>query len=156
VLKNPSHLFALDALFATYPDALVIQCHRPAETIMASMCSLSQHTTEGWSNSFVGAAIGTDSLETWSRGLERFNAVRATQNPAQFCDVDYVDLIRDPMGTVSNIYSHFGIELTDDARAAIERTADESKQGPRAPKHTYSLADYGLTEDQVKERFKGL
>ncbi len=49
VLKNPSHLFALDALFATYPDALVIQCHRPAETIMASMCSLAQHTTEGWS-----------------------------------------------------------------------------------------------------------
>ena len=32
VLKNPSHLFALDALFATYPDALVVQCHRPAET----------------------------------------------------------------------------------------------------------------------------
>ncbi len=48
VLKNPpSHLFALDALFNTYPpDALVIQCHRPAETIMASMCSLAQHTTE--------------------------------------------------------------------------------------------------------------
>ena len=58
VLKNPSHLFALDALFATYPDALVIQCHRPAETIMASMCSLAQHTTEGWSNTFVGATIG--------------------------------------------------------------------------------------------------
>ncbi len=54
VLKNPSHLFALDALFATYPDALVIQCHRPAETIMASMCSLAQHTTDGWSNTFVG------------------------------------------------------------------------------------------------------
>ena len=96
VLKNPSHLFALDALFATYPDALVIQCHRPAETIMASMCSLSQHTTAGWSNTFVGPTIGADSLETWSRGLERFNAVRATQNPAQFCDVDYFELIREP------------------------------------------------------------
>ena len=47
VLKNPSHLFALDALFAAYPDALVVQCHRPAETIMASMCSLAQHTTDG-------------------------------------------------------------------------------------------------------------
>ena len=156
VLKNPSHLFALDALFATYPDALVIQCHRPAETIMASMCSLAQHTTDGWSHNFVGATIGADELETWSRGLERFNAVRATQNPAQFCDVDYVELIRDPMGTVANIYGHFGIELTDDARAAIERTDEESKQGPRAPKHEYSLADYGLTEDQVKERFAGL
>lgn len=156
VLKNPSHLFALDALFATYPDALVIQCHRPAETIMASMCSLAQHTTAGWSNTFVGATIGADSLETWSRGLERFNAVRASQNPGQFCDVDYVDLIADPIGTVEAIYAHFGIEMTDAARAAIEHTDAESKQGPRAPKHTYSLADYGLTEEQVAERFRGL
>ena len=38
VLKNPSHLFALDALMTAYPDALVIQTHRPVETIMASMC----------------------------------------------------------------------------------------------------------------------
>jgi len=156
VLKNPSHLIALDAVFATYPDALVIQCHRPAETIMASMCSLSQHTTAGWSNSFVGETIGADSLDTWSRGLERFNAVRAKQNPAQFCDVDYFELIKEPLRTVEDIYAHFGIELTGEARAAIARADDESKQGPRAPKHTYSLADYGLTEDQVKERFRGL
>jgi hypothetical protein len=156
VLKNPSHLFALDALFAVYPDALVIQCHRPAETIMASMCSLAQHTTAGWSNRFVGATIGADSLETWSRGLERFNAVRATQNAAQFCDVDYDDLARDPIGTVETIYSTFGIDLTDEARAAIAGTDERSKQGPRAPNHSYSLADYGLTEEQVKERFAGL
>jgi len=156
VLKNPSHLFALDALFATYPDALVLQCHRPAETIMASMCSLAQHTTAGWSSTFVGETIGADSLETWSRGLQRFNAARREHDPAQFYDVDYFDLIRDPIRTVEDIYSHFGIEMTEDARAAIQRTDDESKQGPRAPKHTYSLADYGLTEEQVKERFKGL
>jgi len=156
VLKNPSHLFALDALFAAYPDALVIQCHRPAETLMASMCSLAEHTTAGWSNTFVGPTIGADSLETWSRGLERFNSVRAMQNPAQFCDVQYVDLIRDPVGTVEEIYARFGIEMTDAARTAIKDTDDQSKQGPRAPKHSYSLADYGLTEDQVKERFRGL
>ncbi len=156
VLKNPSHLFALDAVFAVYPDALILQCHRPAETIMASMCSLAQHTTEGWSNTFTGEVIGADSLETWSRGLKLFNAERAKQNPAQFYDVDYFELIREPIRTVENIYSHFGIEMTDEARAAIQRTDEESKQGPRAPKHTYSLADYGLTEEQVKERFKGL
>ena len=156
VLKNHSHLFALDALFATYPDALVIQCHRPAETIMASMCSLAQHTTAGWSNTFVGETVGADSLETWSRGLQRFNAARREHDPAQFYDVDYFELIRYPIRTVENIYTSFGIEMTEDALAAIHVTDDESKQGPRAPKHTYSLADYGLTEEQVKERFKGL
>jgi len=73
-----------------------------------------------------------------------------------FCDVDYFDLIKEPLRTVENIYTQFGIEMTAAARSAIAHTDDESKQGPRAPKHTYSLADYGLAEDQVKERFRGL
>lgn len=156
ILKNPSHLFALDAVFATYPDALVIQCHRPAETIMASMCSLSQHTTAGWSNSFVGAQIGADALDTWSRGLELFNAERAKHDPAQFLDVDYSQFIADPVGTVENVYRHFGLPYTDAARAAVEDVNAASKKGPRAPKHTYSLADYGLTVEAVRERFAGL
>ena len=155
VLKNPSHLFALDALFAAYPDALVVQCHRPAETIMASMCSLAQHTTEGWSNSFSGDVIGQDALETWSRGLRLFDAERAKHDPAQFCDVDYVEFIKDPIAAVEGIYRRFGIEVTDAARTAMTDMHAQSQQGPRAPKHTYSLADYGLTEGQVRDRFEG-
>ncbi|EUA51891.1 sulfotransferase domain protein [Mycobacterium xenopi 3993] len=155
MLKNPSHLFALDALMATYPDALVIQTHRPVETIMASMCSLAQHTTEGWSNTFVGAQIGYDAMETWSRGLERFNAARAKYNPAQFYDVDYADFVADPIGTVKAIYRHFGLTLTDEALAAMEKATPKAKPAP-GPKHRYSLADYGLTAESVKERFAGL
>ncbi len=156
VLKNPSHLFALDAVFAVYPDALILQCHRPAETIMASMCSLAQHTTEGWSNTFKDEVIGADSLETWSRGLE---TVQHRTRQAQSGAVLRCRLLRAHPRTDQ----HRGKDLLalryradDEARAAIQRTDEESKQGPRAPKHTYSLADYGLTEEQVKERFKGL
>ena len=156
VLKNPSHLFALDALFATYPDALVVQCHRPAETIMASMCSLAQHTTEGWSNVFSGEVIGQDSLETWSRGLEAFDAVRAKHDQAQFYDLDYFEFIKEPISVVEKIYGQFGIEFTDAAREAMTTMHAASQRGPRAPKHTYSLADYGLTDQQVKARFAGL
>ncbi|WP_231117872.1 sulfotransferase family protein [Mycobacterium colombiense] len=156
VLKNPSHLFALDALMATYPDALVIQTHRPVETIMASMCSLAQHTAEGWSTSFTGAQIGSDAMETWSRGLERFNTARAKYSPSQFYDVNYKELIADPMGTVADIYRHFDLTLTEEARAAMEKTHADSQSGARAPKHTYSLADYGLSTETVKERFAHL
>ncbi|MDT5348552.1 MAG: hypothetical protein QOH91_1839 [Mycobacterium sp.] len=156
VLKNPSHLFALDALMATYPDALVIQTHRPVETIMASMCSLAQHTADGWSTNFVGAQIGADAMDTWSRGLDRFNTARAKYDSAQFYDVDYRDLISDPIGTVADIYRHFGIALTDEARKARADIHAQSQTGERAPKHTYSLADYGLSVETVKERFAGL
>jgi hypothetical protein len=155
VLKNPSHLFALDALMSTYPDALVVQTHRPVETIMASMCSLAQHTAAGWSNTFIGAQIGYDAMETWSRGLDRFNGARAKYDPAQFYDVDYVDFIADPIGTAADVYRYFGIKLTAEARQAMTDIHAESKTGPRAPKHTYSLADYGLTAESVKARFDG-
>lgn len=130
VLKNPSHLFALDALMATYPDALVVQTHRPVETIMASMCSLAQHTTEGWSTKFVGAQIGADAMDTWSRGLERFNAARAKYDSAQFYDVDYHDLIADPLGTVADIYRHFGLTLSDEARQAMTTVHAEPERCP--------------------------
>jgi hypothetical protein len=156
VLKNPSHLHALDAIFATYPDALIVQCHRPAETIMASMCSLAQHTTEGWSNTFNGAVIGEDALETWSRGLRLFDAERAKHDPAQFYDLDYFAFIKDPFSTVEAIYRQFGLDYTDAARSAMEEMHAESQKGPRAPKHTYALEDYGLTPEAVKERFAGL
>jgi hypothetical protein len=141
---------------STYPDALVIQTHRPVETIMASMCSLAQHTADGWSSSFVGDQIGADSMETWSRGLERFNTARTKYDPAQFYDVDYRALIADPLGTVADAYRHFDIALTDDARQAMEKSHADSQSGERAPKHSYSLADYGLTAEEVKERFAGL
>lgn len=156
VLKNPSHLFALDALMASYPDALVVQCHRPAETIMASMCSLSAHTTAGWSHRFTGAQIGADAMDTWARGLALFNTERARHDPAQFCDVEYADFVTDPIATVAGIYTHFGLELTEPARTAMEAMHEESRRGPRAPKHRYALADYGLSAEQVRERFADL
>ena len=153
VLKNPSHLFALDALMAAYPDALVVQCHRPPETILASMCSLAQHTSAGWSRTFVGDRIGADALQTWSRGLALFDAERAEHDPRQFYDVDYADFVADPLGTVAGIYRYFHLPLSDAAEAAMAADYAESRTGPRTPSHRYSLADYGLTAEQVRAAF---
>ena len=38
VLKNPSHLVALDALMSVYPDALVVVCRRDPVASVASAC----------------------------------------------------------------------------------------------------------------------
>jgi hypothetical protein len=57
---------------------------------------------------------------------------------------------------VADIYRKFDIPLTDAARQGMEDSHAESQTGARAPKHTYSLADYGLTTEAVKERFAGL
>ncbi|MEU6561920.1 sulfotransferase family protein [Nocardia nova] len=153
VLKNPSHLFALDALMSVYPDALIIQTHRDPVTIMGSSCSLSEQATKGWSNAFTGATIGRTQLELWTRGLREFTAARARYNPAQFLDIEFDELRADPFGTVEKIYSTFGIDYTEGAHAAMRALDEDSKSGDRKPAHRYSLADYGLTEDQVRAEF---
>ena len=52
---------------------------------------------------------------------------------------------------------HMGQEAVEKLRPAkVEQTDEESREGSRAPRHTYLLADYGLTEGQVRERFAGL
>jgi hypothetical protein len=151
VLKNPSHLFALDALMDAYPDALVIQTHRTPRTIVASVCSLAEQATDGWSTVFRGDVIGRTQLELWARGLERFTADRAKHNPAQFYDMQYDDFVANPLGVVADIYDHFGLALTDDARTAMAAVHDS---GHRRRAHRYDLADFGLTAEQTDKRFR--
>jgi hypothetical protein len=153
VLKNPSHLFALDALFDAYPDALVVQTHRAPSSVIASVCSLNQQATAGWSEIFHGQTIGRDQLELWARGLDEFTAARARYDPARFCDVYYADFVADPVGTVRGVYERFGLPWTDAAATAIAAVAGEQRQGEARPAHRYRLADFGLTEQQVNERF---
>ncbi|MET0237808.1 MAG: sulfotransferase, partial [Kibdelosporangium sp.] len=150
VLKNPSHLFALDALMTAYPDALVIQTHREPRTIIASMCSLAEQASDGWSDVFRGDVIGRGQLDLWARGLEKFNADRAGHDPAQFYDVQYADFVADPLRTVADIYTHFGLDLTDDVRTAMSAV---HSSGDRRRSHRYNLADFGLTPEQTDARF---
>ncbi|MFJ2666801.1 sulfotransferase family protein [Nocardia fluminea] len=154
VLKNPSHLFCLDALLANYPDAIVIQTHRDPATIIPSVCSLNEHATRGWSTVFTGETIGRTQLDLWARGLAEFTAARARHPEATFIDVDFDDLRTDPLGVVDRIYSRTGTTLTPEARTAIIALDDESRTGARKPTHHYSLADYGLSEEIVAERFQ--
>ncbi|MEU8899133.1 sulfotransferase [Nocardia sp. NPDC048505] len=153
VLKNPSHLFALDAIMEVYPDALVIQMHRDPSTIIASVCSLNEKATEGWSEKFRGPVIGETQLDLWARGSERFLSDRKRHNAAQFCDVYYEDFVADPIGMVAAIYRHFGLELTEAARAAMAALHSESTSGAARPVHKYTLGDFGLTAGQVDARF---
>ena len=153
VLKNPSHMTALDALMTVYPDALVVYTHRDPVTCIASSCSLSAETTAGHSTTFVGETIGRTQLDLWSRAYHAFHEARPKFDPSQFVDVAFSDLVKDPLGVTRRIYQHFDLDWTPAARAAIEEIDREAKSGAARPSHSYRLEDYGLTEDEVRAAF---
>ena len=153
VLKNPSHMTALDALMAVYPDALVVYTHRDPVVCIASSCSLSAETTVGHSTTFVGDVVGRTQLDLWSRAFHSYHDARPSYDDAQFADVAFADLVADPMGVVRGVYEQFGLDFTPDAQAAVAEIDRESKQGGKAPSHHYALSDYGLDETDVRAAF---
>ena len=97
--------------------------------------------------------IGQTQLDLWSRSFHAFHDARPAYDQAQFADVAFSDLRKDPVGVTRALYDQWDLDWTPEAQAAIEEIDRESKSGHAAPKHDYSLKDYGLTEDQVVDAF---
>src|SRR3954469_13284649 len=154
VLKNPSHMTALDALMAVYPDALIVYTHRDPVTCIASSCSLSAETTDGHSTTYVGRTIGETQLDLWSRAYHAFHDARPRYDADQFVDVAFADLRADPLGIARGVYDAFSLDWTPEAEATIEEIDREARSGAAKPSHSYRLEDYGLTEDEVRARFE--
>lgn len=154
VLKSSSHLVCLDALLATFPDALVIQTHRrPASVVLGSACSMVDKMVAGRSASFQGEAIGPILLDFAVRSLERYATDRAEYDPAVFYDVEFDEFTADPLAVVADIYRRLGRDITDEVRTAMLAVVAEDD---RLRSHTYDLTDYGITADEVDARLSTL
>ncbi len=153
VLKNPSHLGALPALLEVFPDAIVVQCHRDPVESIGSACSLAATSTAGTSTTFVGEQLGADVLEQQAWEARAAAQARADARTGRFVDVEYADLVADPVGVVRRIHTEVDLPWDAAVQEAVEDDLAESRSGPRAPKHDYSLADYGLTESEVRAAF---
>ncbi|UUZ61419.1 sulfotransferase family protein [Nocardioides sp. B-3] len=148
ILKNPSHLVALDAIRTVHPEAVIVVTHRDPVACTASMCSLAAASTRGTSDVFVGDTIGRTQLDLLVREQA---ALRASPHSGDVIDVAYGDLVADPLSTLRSVYAEAGLTRNDAVAAAASAELARSRSGVRAPKHAYDPADYGLTEAQVRD-----
>jgi hypothetical protein len=155
VLKAPAHVFGLRALFDVYPDAGVVMTHRDPLEVVPSTASL--HTT--LRSTFCTEAdprrVGPEQAQRWAEGITRALAARdAGCAPAnRFVDVQYTDLVRDPLAVVRRVYRHFDLSLTDGVEGHMRRFLAENPQGKHGP-HRYDLAQFGLDPEAERERFR--
>lgn len=153
ILKNPGHLAAVDGILAAHPDAIVVHMRRDPREAIASVASVIQFFQGHTSPLQNGAALGHFQLDMLARDVEAFETSRARHDPARFVDVDYREFVADPVGTVRGIYERHGLPYDEHVQRALEEEHRVGTSGERAPRHSYSLADFGLTAEQVDERF---
>ncbi len=155
ILKAPSHVFAFDALFEAYPDALIVQTHRDPVTVLASVASLTAVLRSAFSDHVDLAEIGLEVTRHWADGLERAVHVRRRAHiPAdRFFDLNYRELVDDPLAAVRRIYAQFDLPLTATAVEPMRRYLAGHPQAKHG-RHVYSLARFGLDPDDLTHRFK--
>ena len=64
--------------------------------------------------------------------------------------MSYKEMVKDPLATVREIYSHFDWELTAEAEANMRLHMEQHKQH-KLGGHKYSLEEYGISDDEVRE-----
>ncbi len=155
LMKSPPHIFRLEAFLAQFPDTKFIWTHRdPAQTI-PSVASLYQavygineivkEPPKHWT--------GARSLSFWAGGMRRGLAARDRIGEHRFIDVHNDDVVRDPIGTFENIYARLGMQIDAPLKASLETFHRTNAKGAHGA-HAYTLEEYGLTREGVRNAFK--
>ncbi|MCP4833425.1 MAG: sulfotransferase [Phycisphaera sp.] len=149
VLKAPQHLCQLDDLLERFPGTLVVRMHRDPVSAMASTGSLvacaSKIVTRG-----LPPGLGEDLLEIFMEWQDRGDASVA-RHPQRILEMHYDDLVADPVAFVAHVHEAAGIPASGNH---LDRVRAHLRHRPRHHfgRHAYSIADYGLDENDVRTR----
>ena len=151
VLKWPYHLWHLDALLETFPDALVVHCHRRPQEAIPSVCSLAARARAPFCRSVDPVELGRFWLNYSASGLSRARQVRERAAHAAFLDIEYEQLATDPLAVVASICERAELELTPEDH---ERLTDHlARRRARRRSHHYSASQFDLSDELAQSTF---
>ncbi|MCC7076826.1 MAG: sulfotransferase [Acidimicrobiia bacterium] len=157
VLKAPAHTAELPHLAAAFPGAVVVHLHRDIVETIASGTSLFAVFRAMYSDHVDGADVGryqADTTELWLRRAEAFRATPASKS-VTFVDLGFPRLVRDPVGSITEIYAAADMEPPPDPEAFVDRYHAAFPRHAHGS-HAYSAADFGLDAHAIRERFADL
>lgn len=155
VLKSPGHLDAIDALLGEYPDAMLVQTHRDPIRVIPSVSSLEYTMRMVCSDAVDPIRLGRQQLGAWKKLLDRCIETRERRPDvdARIVDLQFDEIVGDPMGCVGRIYEHFGLELSPEAEKRMRAFVDDNPREKHGV-HRYGLESFGLDQESVDAAFE--
>jgi hypothetical protein len=151
-LKTPVHMFALDALLASYPEARFLWSHRDPASVIASVCDLIAYTRSWVSDRDDSQELGRDELASWSEAIRRAMDFRARVGDDRFADIAHADLQSDPVGAVARAYAAVDLAFPEASRSAIATWAEQHRRRERGTPGR-DLSSFGLSAEEVRDAF---
>ena len=142
----------LDTILELFPDARFVFTHRDPATTMSSLCSLYAYTRALFSDDIDPQELGPELMNSYLPGsLERALEIVDGLPPGRVAHVRHVDVRRDPIATMAQVYRDLGMKLGGSARAAMQAMLDAEDRKPKDI-HIHSPEGFGLTAEAVRER----
>lgn len=153
VLKAPHHLGYLPLLFARFPDATVVHCHRDPAVTVSSFCALLRASRRSTSTRDDPAAVGQYAMRSYGTRMQAYLRDRAVLKVRhRFVDVSYATIVRDAARVIAQCYAAAGLPLSQTSLAAMQAWQAGNEQHKHG-QHRYELADFGLTQADVDSVF---
>ena len=152
ILKAPTHMSALPTLLSVYPDALFVQTHRAPLEAMASVSSLITILRRVFSEAVDPLVVCRDAIQYWSQTLDTFLQERDRLSRKRICDVNFLEIRRDPIAAVQRIYGHFGWLLSAEAERRM-RFVLVSQPREQYGNHRYNLSQFGFDAGESARAF---
>ena len=153
LLKSPAHLFWIDVLLETFPDACIVQTHRDPLKAIGSYCSLAAVLHSIGSDSVDLRSIGETWAAAWAEGLDRAMAVRERVAGGAFFDSHYDEFLANPPVMVRRIYEHFELPFPHGFDERMRRYLQQHPQHASGV-HRYSLEQFGMNPAVESSRFE--
>jgi hypothetical protein len=151
VLKMPSDSLFIRQLFKTFPDARVIWTHRDPYAVAGSSFGM-----RGGSRALFEIDEGREYMRQRFPLQLALHAARplelSKERPADIYHVYYDDLVADPLAQIKKVYGWLGDAWTDAGEAGMRNWLADNPQNKRG-KHSYSLAEWGLSKKDLEPYF---
>ncbi len=152
-LKDPFHMWHVEAFLIAYPDATIIQLHREPEQIVPSLASLCATLQSIDTDSpRTQAEIGRFSLYVLGQGLRALEQARRKLPDDRFIDIPYRELVASPGAVLQSLGERLGFDARGVAVEDAGRWLAQNRQH-KLGRHRYSLEDFGLTAGIIEEYF---
>lgn len=152
VLKCPTHLWNLEPILKTFPDACTVWTHRNPINSIASFSSLMALGRRLFLGRVDTARVGEMVEERFHAGVKSAMEVRERVGDERFYDANFETLVNDIPAAVRDIKEHFG--LTHDADAGkMVRNFIEQPRKDKPGKHVYHPEQFGLDPQEIVDRF---
>jgi len=152
LVKDATHMFHLERFLEVFPDACVVTTMRDPAKMIPSVASLTTLVMKPAVADFDPRAHGQAQLALWRRGLARIEEVCSGLPRDRFYRMEFDEFQADPIAEVRRIYARFGFALSDASEAAMRAWLAANRKG-RHGEHAYSAAEYGLSEDVIRQAF---